>query len=209
MRYEEHVTVVTEDIEELEEVAIDLDAKVHTIVLDRGENKKQVMLTKRFKSSSNNYDDVKTIARRFAMEISKYGHRPIRVKLEGDLFEGDPIGPIKYCESHMLFKLSVYKDYEKQLKVLREGFDAHLSRNPKKVANSNEDVNYRYLTFRDDTVEGIWRKIEGIWALLCTDYFSDLLNTLHKRHNEFVIMDTNLNIDKGWLYASGRNREEV
>lgn len=191
-----HITVLTKDELKLSEDAKSLGLEVHIVVLDKGINAKQLMLSKKFLTKCS-VEDLKTSARKLAIKIFKLGHKPIRIKVE-ERYPGTK--DALYYEVHYLFHVDYNFDWSK-FKILIEGFDAHFSKNPAKVDRHGE---YRYLTIREKNFYMFDLKSANFLALL-----SSLGLPYPKSDYEIVLMDTNIDLDKGWLYATGRDRETL
>lgn len=212
MNYEFHITIDTRGYSSirLENLVIfteNLGYKITTIHLDSGEYPKQIMVTGIHESKSK-FEDIKVEIRRIAILYYKAGHKPIRIKVEIH-YKGNAVEGAVYYEAHILYQFPLGHDYQKDifLKVLREAIDAHVSKSAKEV----QKFEARFITIRDKDYKAFENKL---------DLYYDIDS--HLRHNseifvpcrmkeevEVALWDTNMSIDKGWLYASGRSREAI
>jgi len=212
MSYEFHITIDTNNysttkLEELSEFTHNLGYKITTIHLDSGECPKQIMVTGILESKSK-LEDIKREIRKIAIIFYKAGHKPIRVKME-IRYWGHAVQGAVYYEAHILHKFPLGHDYKKDvfLKILRDSVDAHVSRSAKEV----KDYEARFITIRDKDYDAFEKKMNLYYDLYTHLNFNSDLFVPYKMKEEIevALWDTNADVDKGWLYASGRKREEV
>lgn len=200
---ETHITVslaAPQTIEQLQEWSRIHGLKCIQIVLDRGETVSQPMVSRRafstFSKELKKADELKDI-------LSANGFPVIRIKIEiPPTNEGVPHSQNEtkdnansYFENHIKLLLDTVSD-KSGLEKIAERHSAHLSRNA--LRKRKDGFEERFVTQR------CW----SVGRIEAFDQFNVLLNellnsnyTVLETENEYVIYDSNLEIDKGWISA--------
>ena len=78
-------------------------------------------------------------------------------------------------------------------------------------AKEVKDYEARFITIRDKDYDAFEKKMNLYYDLYTHLNFNSDLFVPYKMKEEIevALWDTNADVDKGWLYASGRKREEV
>ncbi|CAL9451386.1 hypothetical protein SUDANB176_02451 [Streptomyces sp. enrichment culture] len=193
--YETHVTVRCsgpEEAERLRRWAAAAGLKLTHIVLARGRMRDQPMLTL---AGSRTCAEESARAREVAARLRADGFEPVRVKTESSPWAPEvPDGPCadgRYFEHHVKLLLAAETDLDAlAARVVPHG--AHLSWNARRVRSGARHE--RFVTQRCHGVdaEGAGRALDRLLADL--DGY-DVLSV----EREFVLHDSDVSVDEGWL----------
>lgn len=192
--YESHVTVRCAGPDEsarLRSWAVAGGYKLTHIVLARGRMREQPMLTL---SGSPSYADEAARVREVATRLRADGFDPVRVKIESSPWAPEvprePCDDGRYFEHHVKLLLAADTDLAPlAARVVPHG--AHLSWNARRVRGARHE---RFVTQRCRAVdaEGAGRALERLLAALAG---CEVLAV----EREFVLHDSDVTVDDGWL----------
>jgi predicted nucleotidyltransferase component of viral defense system len=198
---ETHITLAAKDAtlsEELTQWAASHGLKYVHIVLDRGQTPSQPMFTRQ---SVGTLESELNAAKELAKEIQSLGFQVTRIKLEVPPWSEDipeesgHTGFIRYFEHHVKLLLPAGVDTE-QLEIALQSHWARLSRNARRVRLDGQlerFVTQRiYQAGRDLARSSLERLLETIRI-----FNFPILEV----EQEYVIYDSNLSLDNGWLYS--------
>lgn len=199
--YETHITLATVDdsvLKRVQDWAETHNLKWTHIVLDGGESPSQPMVT--FWGTGTSKDQLERSAR-FVNELEQLGAEVVRVKTEAAI-ENDDVpaaeaendsSPQRYFEHHIKLLLAEGADLD-QLRTLVEPHAARLSRNARRVRQ--DDHEERFVTQRlFGTIKQVaQQRLRDLLALLQRNEYEIL-----EIEEEYVVFDSNLDLDKGWL----------
>ena len=201
-KFETHITVCLDDLKEIEVLqkwSANNGFKFLHIMLDRGVTASQPMLTR---YGWGDLTNELNIAIKLGESLKKKGFSVLRTKIEAaPENQGIPQSnsealnyPLdRYFEHHIKLLLEPSVDLA-QLRKLAEQHSAHLSRNVLKIRNDNYQE--RFITQRCMTVG----RVEAQKRLrILLGAISPLGYSLLKVEQEFVVYDSNLKIDEGWI----------
>ncbi|ELP65008.1 hypothetical protein ACKI1I_40900 [Streptomyces turgidiscabies] len=206
--YETHITVrcgTSAETERLGRWASAAGLKLTHIVLARGRMPAQPMLTL---SGSPSFADESARARKVAALLRADGFEPVRVKIESSPWApevpSEPCLDERYFEHHVKLRLTMDADLETlAARVVPHG--AHLSWNARRVARSGRRTE-RFVTQRCRGVDaaGAGRALERLLAELRGSTAAVLpgLEVIGVER-EFVLYDSDLSVDDGWIEESG------
>ncbi|GAA1266748.1 hypothetical protein GCM10009665_64620 [Kitasatospora nipponensis] len=175
------------------------------IVLARGRTPSQPMLTLR---GSGTLEHQQVAADALARELRQAGWPPVRVKIEATPWtlgvpehdrDAAALGPGYYFEHHLKVRLTPGADLP-ALTALALAHDAHLSWNARRVERDGRSQ--RFVTQR---CHGVGLRTAGerldrlVGALGASAADSHGCLELISVEREFVVLDSNLGIDDGWL----------
>lgn len=199
---ETHLTVSlkgTESIRELQKLAEIHNLKCLHIILERGDTTSQPMLTWRAQGGLTSQTEK---AQNLKEIISAAGFPVIRTKIEAAPWNEDvpqteselqKQSDGRYFESHIRILLDLQAK-NRRIKEIAERHSAHFSRNAfREPQNGFEE---RFVTQRN------W----NVWYSESNRKLNDLLNEIKNSgytvidvEEEFVVFDSNLEIDRGWI----------
>lgn len=164
------------------------EAKVMLIELARGNYRHQAMLSK--VTNQENLEDALKIANTLSSKLSAIPLEVKRLKIEIPFYHAEqfrqPIDDNHYFEWHG----KVFYHHPDQLRALCESYQAHLSYNALKGANTT-----RFITLRVyDTQESFEHQVAKLKVALTTAGWP-----IVKEQGEYCIYDDNVFLDKGWL----------
>jgi hypothetical protein len=200
--FETHVTVAlspAQSVDQLQEWAARHGLKSLHILLARGEQISQPMITRRGQGTLNselvNADQLR-------QQLAEAGFRVTRIKIEAAT-ENDGVPqsdadvliqpPERYFEHHLKLLLEPQGDLA-ELTRLAEQRGAHLSRNALRTLAGGQEE--RFVTQRCWGV-GCQTASQRLFQLV-----DDLIAAKHRIidiEQEFVVYDSNLEVDAGWL----------
>ena len=204
--FETHITVSLahdrDEIDRLQQWCIDRDLKFLYILLDRGENRSQPMLTRR---GRGNFADQLKIARNLSQILVAEGFDVVRIKIEATPWNhGVPSSDIealahhstRYFEHHVKLSIASTTDLL-PLTELTHRHSAHLSRNA--LPMRHDGCQERFVTQRCMNVgriEAEQRLQILVVAIESLGYQPiDIIS-------EFVVYDSNLALDRGWIQST-------
>jgi hypothetical protein len=201
---ETHITVALTqpaDLKDLGQWAHARGLKTLHIILERGATVSQPMLTRR---GSGDLESEQRIAGEITKELLSGGYRILRVKIEASP-ENDDVPQTKfaaatqpddrYFEHHIKFVHAADADLT-LLRGIAELHSAHLSQNA--LRQRNDGFCERFITQRCmkmGRAEAARRLQELLHAIEPFKY------TIIDVEEEFVVYDSNLSIDAGWIVA--------
>jgi hypothetical protein len=203
--FETHITVSFGDICEikrLQQWSAERNLKFLHILLERGTNISQPMLTRR---GRGNFADELKIANHLAQALVAEGFDVNRIKIEAapgnrgvpqsDL-EALAHHPLRYFEHHVKLSIAPTTDLL-PLKELSQRHSAHLSRNALQIRH--DDRQARFVTQRCMNVgrSGAEKHLQ-----MLVDAIESLGYIPIDIEAEFVVYDSNLTLDRGWIQAS-------
>nr|WP_203731485.1 hypothetical protein [Streptomyces sp. SID12501] len=171
--------------------------KLTHIVLARGRMPAQPMLTL---TGSPSYADESARAREVGALLRAAGFEPVRVKIESSPWAPEvprePRADERYFEHHVKLRLPVDADLD-ALAARVVPYGAHLSWNARRVARSGRWTE-RFVTQRCRGVDtaGAGRALDRLLAELRGH---EVIDT----EREFVLYDSDLSVDDGWIEESG------
>lgn len=195
--HEIHITVHSDDLFALRMYCLDTKTKPILAISEYGNQSIQAMLSK-YKCGKSS--DIIQLAEEMAAQMTtKYNIRILRIKVESMMHnEGVPLEENNendrqyYFEFHFKVEIDSSINYQKVANICKT-LNAHLSFN----------------AFKKETIPLITLRLPAsvgsIYAIKCKDNLVDLL----KLNNivvcdgiqcEFSVYDSNVNLDKGWLY---------
>jgi hypothetical protein len=193
--FESHLTVTGGDDDELRSFAERGGAKFTRIILDRGAHQDQPMITVRGKGSA---DDQKALTADWTLRLAEAGYRVARVKIEAaptneDIPQSAALPPGSYFEHHVKLVL----EDETALVTLRaigERHSAHVSRNARRTLDNGR--HQRFVTQRcyDAGQPEARRRLSALITDLETHGHTPI-----EIEEEFVLLDTNPQLDDGWI----------
>jgi hypothetical protein len=201
--FETHLTVsLTHDRDEsdrLQQWCVDRHLKFLHILLDRGEHISQPMLTRR---GRGDFADELNIARSLAQTLVAEDFEVVRTKIEAAPWNhGVPISdldalahhPTRYFEHHVKLAIASTTDLLPLIE-LSQRHSAHLSRNALQIRN--DGCQERFVTQRCmnvGRVEAEKRLQILVGAIASLGYQPIDIEA------EFVVYDSNLALDRGWI----------
>ncbi len=201
---ETHLTIClskTKTVAELQEWGKVYDLKCLHIILDRGDVSSQPMLTRR--ASGKLTDEIGTALRLKELLIAD-GFQVIRIKIEAAPWNEDVprssaeiINPSteKYFEKHIRILINSQAEHTELLETVKR-HAAHLSRNA--LRQDSEGFEERFVTQRNWSIgysESRQKLNELLQEIRALNY------PVIDVEEEYVIYDTNLKIDAGWIQA--------
>lgn len=199
---ETHLTLAAHHanrMDALREFATGHGLKCLHIVLDRGQSASQPMLTRRAQGSLTGELQ---IAQRLARELEAMGLPITRIKIEAAPSNSDV--PQTDCDMHQQLANLYFEHHVKllldedsdvgSLTLIAERHQAHLSRNALRVRDDGRQE--RFVTQRCWSV-GRTTAEERQTAL--TDELTQAGYTIINIEAEFVVYDSNLEVDAGWI----------
>jgi hypothetical protein len=192
--FELHLTVSplsTENLSIFCECCQSLGAKPLLIELAKGIHQEQPMLSKVVQT--NSLDNALLMAKDLTKDLGKYDFTVKRVKIE------IPISAKPYLSMVSTPQFSPYFEWHGKITINRlhlllqicQQYSTHLSKNALK-----EETHSRFITLREFGEEATFRqRTNEFMAVLSQNEF-----TLLKTQYEYCIYDTNVMLDKGWLY---------
>lgn len=194
--FETHLTIAPNNAAELKRLQLwaELNGmKCLHIVLARGENVSQPMLTRRSKGALSAELER---AKEFSQSLKASGFQVTRIKIEAMSLNQENAGTLgnsQYFEHHIKLRLDPSFDIE-SLSCLVEPHSAHLSRNAlKQEINGYQE---RFITQRCPAVNST-ETSERLKTLL--SLLSSLNLSILKVEQELVVYDSNLGLDSGWI----------
>lgn len=198
--FEAHFTLATLDEAAQVEVARWAEAralKVTHIVLDRGANPSQRMLTQHFRGSLT---EALVSAQARCQQLTGAGFPVTRLKLEAAPWNtGIPqdahAATAFPAHCHFEHHLKLLLDSEEALDALRaqvEPHQAHLSRNARRTRSDGQHE--RFVTQR---CYGVGQSVARARLAALTEALIGF--TILETEEEFVVHDSNLALDQGWL----------
>jgi len=203
--FETHITVCLNDsdkIERLQDWSIKHRLKCLHIVLDRGVTASQPMLTRHGKG--NLTDELKT-ASNLSQSLNAAGFSVKRIKIEASVCnQGVPQSNTealhysfnRYFEHHIKLLLEPSAN-TLTLSEIAQRHSAHLSRNVLRIRSDN--CYEQFVTQRCLGVGAIEAQ-QKLQSLL--DEIAPLGHSVIEVEEEFVVYDSNLEIDAGWIQSS-------
>jgi hypothetical protein len=201
--FETHITVsiqASSEIERLRQWGLDRDLKFLHIVLDRGVSISQPMVTQR---GCGNLTSELAIARDLAIDLNAAGFSVVRIKIEAapgnqDIPQSDRAalnhGRDRYFEHHLKLLLEPgFNDFQ-LLRELVERHSAHLSRNALQIRRDNYQE--RFITQRCVAIGQIEARKQ---LQILSTAIATLGYTVLSIVEEFVVYDSNLALDLGWM----------
>lgn len=202
--FETHITVESNnpnEVEKLDRWCRNRNLKCLHIVLDRGATVSQPMLTRRGQGIFASELDV---AISLSQDLVNDGFSVVRLKIEAapDNY-GVPVSNLeaskrssdRYFEHHVKLLLEPATDIASLINAIAK-HNAHLSRNALQIGD--DGYVERFVTQRCTGVGSIEakRELDILLEAIATLGYSPLSVT-----REFVVYDSNLAIDKGWIEA--------
>jgi hypothetical protein len=200
--FETHITVRVSDsmeIARLQKWCIDRDLKFLHILLDKGTNISQPMLTRR---GRGNFDDELKIANNLDRVLTAEDFSIVRIKIEAAPWnQGVPHSDVealehhanRYFEHHVKLSIASTTDLL-PLKKLAQQHSAHLSRNALQIRH--DGCQERFVTQRCMNIG----RIEAEKRLqILVDSIESLGYHPIDIEAEFVVYDSNLALDRGWI----------
>jgi hypothetical protein len=202
--FESHLTVRTADnagLDELRTWAVARGLKFLHIVLDRGRTPSQPMVTRRARGT---LIDQRTVAADLARQLAGRGLDVVRTKIEAapwnrDVPEADPDAVARhagrYFEHHVKLALDPVADVA-ALADIAGRHAAHLSRNA--LRDRADGRRERFVTQRCFRVGRgtARRRLDDLLAALAVEGYVPL-----SVEQEFVVYDSDLAVDAGWIEA--------
>jgi hypothetical protein len=200
--FETHISVQIDapiDRDRLQRWCVDRNLKFLHIMLDRGEHKSQPMLTRR---GRGDFDEQLQIANNLAEALGGEGFAVTRIKLEAapgnhDVPSTDEDAltyhPNRYFEHHIKLAIASTIDLL-PLTELTHSHWAHLSRNALQIRD--DGCQERFVTQRCMNVGRI--EAENRLQMLVKTIESLGYHPIDLEA-EFVVYDSNLTLDRGWL----------
>jgi hypothetical protein len=201
--FETHVTVGcgNSDLPGLERWAVTRGLKLTHIVLDRGRTPSQPMVTLRGQGTLRQQQEA---ARAVADELLAAGYPPVRTKIEATPWtDGVPehdaddarSDPARYFEHHVKVLLPAHSDADgARLTAVAVSHQAHLSRNARRT--DHEGRRQRFVTQR---CHGVGRRTADARLDRLIDAITEGGFDIVSVEREFVVLDSNLAIDDGWM----------
>ncbi|WP_330291170.1 hypothetical protein [Streptomyces sp. NBC_00576] len=213
--YETHITVLcgtSAEAERLGRWATAAGLKLTHIVLARGRMPAQPMLTL---TGSPSYADESARAREVSARLRADGFEPVRVKIESSPWAAEvprePCADERYFEHHVKLRLPVDADLD-ALAVRVVPYGAHLSWNARRVARGGRWTE-RFVTQRCRGVDaaGAGRALEQLLTELRGHEAAGaeaggaeaVRVEVIDVEREFVLYDSDLSVDDGWIEESG------
>lgn len=200
-RLETHITVRCADIAipALVTWGREHEMKCTHIVLDRGNSASQPMLTRHARGTLS---AERAAAAKFARDIQADGYQVVRIKIEAvpdnagvpqEDSDAPDHGPERYFEHHVKLVLAVDADLALLAKLV-ERHGARLSRNALRVRPDN--LAERFVTQRCHGVgrKSARRQLDELLVDLASIGYRPI-----EIDEEFVIYDSNLALDAGWI----------
>lgn len=200
--FETHITVKLQDldrIDRLQQWGIERNLKFLHILLERGTNISQPMLTRR---GRGDFADELEIANHLAQTLTAEDFAVVRIKIEAAPWnQGVPQSDVEAClhpayryfEHHI--KLLLESDRDSPLRELAQLHSAHLSRNA--LQTRSDGFQQRFVTQRCIGVGRITAKKQ---LQILVDSIESLGYHPIDIESEFVVYDSNLALDKGWIH---------
>jgi hypothetical protein len=181
--FEEHITVISTDIEKFKKDCQLIGVK--PIVIDTQNTEQQVMTSKVFKEDY--YSFVPTTPKR----LEAMGYEVLRRKYELNPYKYN-LDNIVYLESHIRLVTNTVFDY-KTINGICEEFTLHKSKNLFKVEG---DTKYQMVTYRDynNNLLDFERHMGTV-----KEYLNINEIVYDKVEVEACIFDDNVTVDKNWL----------
>jgi hypothetical protein len=202
--FETHITVSfdnhLDEIDRLQQWCIDRDLKFLHILLDRGVSRSQPMLTRR---GQGDFDDELEIATNLAKSLVVEDFPVIRIKIEAAHWnQGVPTSDAEaiahhanqYFEHHVKLSIESTADLL-PLRELAIGHSAHLSRNA--LQTRNDGFQERFITQR---CMNMGRSKSTKQLQILVDEIESLGYIPIDIEAEFVVYDSNLALDFGWIH---------
>jgi hypothetical protein len=200
--FETHITIRGNDrieIDRLQKWCTDRDFKFLYILLDRGETMYQPMLTRRGRGGSTG--ELK-IAQNLSQTLIAEGFEVIRIKIEaapGN--QGVPTSDVealahhstRYFEHHIKLSIEPTTDLL-PLQKLTQKHSAHLSRNALQIRH--DGCQERFVTQRCMNIGQIEARKQ---LQILVNAIEDLGYQPIDIEEEFVVYDSNLTLDRGWI----------
>lgn len=187
MRFEIHVTVISDDIEKFKKDCNELNVKPIVIqTQNKADFANQVMTSAKYEA-----DDFTLSLNELLSNLKKLRYNVIRAKVEKQP-ENSQDPRFIYYESHIRIRLP--KNYDKSLlEHLCQNRDFHLSRN---LFKRDSDWDYQMITFRTYDAP--------LFCFKCTiknmtKALEDLNLQYDKIEIEECIYDSNIHVDDAWL----------
>lgn len=200
--FETHITVKLQDlnsIDRLQQWGIERNLKFLHILLERGTNISQPMLTRR---GRGDFADELEIATALAQALTAEDFAVVRIKIEAAPWnQGVPQSDVeaylhpadRYFEHHI--KLLLQSNRDSPLRELVQRHSAHLSRNA--LQTRNDGFGQRFVTQR---CIGVGRSTAKKQLQILVDSIESLGYHPIDIESEFVVYDSNLALDKGWIH---------
>lgn len=202
--FESHITVSVNNnidgIKRLQGWCIDRNLKFLHILLDRGVNRSQPMLTRR---GRGNFADELKIANSLCQELTAENFPVVRIKIEADpRNQGVPQSDVealahpidRYFEHHVKLLLESSTDILPLQEIARQ-HSAHISRNALQIRL--DGCQERFVT----------QRCMGVGRIEAKKQLQLLLDTIESCgyrsidvEAEFVVYDSNLSLDFGWIH---------
>ncbi|WP_105971760.1 hypothetical protein [Streptomyces geranii] len=204
--YETHITVRcpgSAEAERLDRWAATAGLKLTHIVLARGRTPVQPMLTL---TGSPSYADESARAREVAALLRADGFEPVRVKIESSPWAPEvprqPCPDERYFEHHVKLRLPSDADLD-ALAARVVPYGAHLSWNARRVVGGGRWTE-RFVTQRCRGVDavGAGRALERLLGELRALDVVEVVGV----EREFVLYDSDLSVDDGWIEESAEVR---
>jgi hypothetical protein len=202
--FETHITVSLNQnltgIDRLQQWSGAHNLKFLHILLDRGDNISQPMLTRR---GRGNFDAELSIAERLAQELVAEDFAVVRIKIEAaPENDGIPQSDVealahpahRYFEHHLKLAIASTTDLQ-PLRELAQAHSAHLSRNALQLREDGSQE--RFITQR---CLGVGRSTAKQQLQILLDSIESLGYTPIAIESEFVVYDSNLALDRGWIH---------
>ncbi|WP_441250950.1 hypothetical protein [Kitasatospora sp. McL0602] len=199
--FETHVTVGcgAEGLLRLEQWAAVRGLKLTHIVLARGRTPSQPMLTL---GGAGTFRQHEAVAAALADDLRAAGFEPVRVKIEATPWtrgvpasdaDAERLGPSVYFEHHLKVVLDPGTDRE-ELAALVGGHAAHVSWNARRIVGAGQQQ--RFITQRCHGVglKTAGERLEGLIGVV-----SDARFEIVSVEREFVVYDSNIAVDDGWI----------
>ncbi len=202
--FETHITVKLQDldrIDRLQQWGIERNLKFLHILLERGTNVSQPMLTRR---GRGDFADELGIANHLAQTLTAEDFAVVRIKIEAAPWnQGVPQSDVeadlhpahRYFEHHIKLLLESDRDIS-PLRELVQLQSAHLSRNA--LQTRNDGFGQRFVTQR---CIGVGRSTAKKQLQILVDSIESLGYHPIDIESEFVVYDSNLALDRGWIHA--------
>ena len=197
--FETHLTVAPADDGLLQMWAERHGVKFSRIVLDRGQQQDQPMLTLR---GHGTLADQRAAARAWVGRLRDAGFVVVRVKIEASPFnagvpataeEADALPPGCYFEHHL--KLVLTGDAEvARARSASEQHAAHLSRNARRMFDGGRHERFVTQRCRDMGRPEARERLDALLSALAEEGFAPV-----EVEEEFVLVDDNPGLDAGWL----------
>jgi hypothetical protein len=204
--FETHITVSFDnnlaEIDRLQQWCIDRDLQFLHILLDRGQTSSQPMLTRR---GRGNFNDELNIANHLAQILTTEDFSVVRIKIEAAPWnQGVPQSDVealahpahRYFEHHVKLSIESTADLL-PLRELAIGHSAHLSRNA--LQTRNDSSQERFITQR---CMNMGRSKAKKQLQILVDAIESLGYNPIAIASEFVVYDSNLALDRGWIHDS-------